>query len=534
MTIPSSGLKATDPTAPVLLRKISTGNDLLRQGRVAEAVKFGITLVEDHPSQSRAFAFAAEACSVSGDLAAALVWIDQAIQNSDDPQHKIKKAWLLSRSLRRDEIPVLAAQVAAIAGGDGRLLWQVGKLYYHHNFLPEAITQYERALAVVGDNPSWRYDLAIARFYAGQMERAEQDLNKVLEGAPQAGAVIYLRSTLGRQSLEKNHVADIENRLKMGFRKADDEAGALYALAKELEDLGEHEKSFTTLMAGAKKKRSTIQYDGSAFNAMLLEIRQVQDAKAMALPLAGHDQEGAIFIVGMPRTGTTLAERILLQSGKVKDAGELLDFGFHLTRAMQQARVARPDLSQVAATMHMDFAALGREYMQGARQMAGDSPQFIDKLPVNYMYCGLIHKALPKARIIHMVRDPLDSCYAILKTLFFNAYDFSYDLDELAEYYIAYRRMMQHWHEVLPGVILDVRYEELVTDTETQARRIYDWCGLEWNPNALAVPDKGAVFATASAAQVREPVHTRSVNSARKHADGLAPLAAKLAAAGIF
>ena len=133
-----------------------------------------------------------------------------------------------------------------------------------------------------------------------------------------------------------------------------------------------------------------------------------------------------------------------------------------------------------------------------------------------------------------MVRDPLDSCYAILKTMFFNAYDFSYDLDELAEYYIAYRRMMQHWHDVMPGVILDVRYEDLGTDTEAQARRIYDWCGLEWNPVALNVPDKQAVFATASAAQVREPVHTRSVNSSRKHADGLAPLAEKLAAAGIF
>ena len=150
------------------------------------------------------------------------------------------------------------------------------------------------------------------------------------------------------------------------------------------------------------------------------------------------------------------------------------------------------------------------------------------------MYCGLIHKALPKAKILHMVRDPLDSCYAIFKTLFFNAYDFSYDLDELADYYIAYRRMMRHWHETMPGVIQDIRYEDLVANTEAEARRIYQWCGLEWNPAALNVPDKGKVFATASAAQVREPVHTRSINSSRKHGEGLAKLIQKLAAAGIL
>lgn len=533
MSTSPNGLLAMDKSSN-LSHQISQGNALLREGRVTEAVTFGNALAEAFPDQPRALAFAAEASNVSGDLPVALFWIEKAIEIGHDPQHKIKKAWLLSRSLRRAEIPALAAQVAAQADGDGRLLWQVGKLYYHHNLLPEAIKHYERALSVVGDNPSWRYDLAIARFYAGDSDRAEQDLNQVLAVTPQAGAVIYLRSTLGRQSRESNHIADIESRLKMGFRSVEDEVGALFALAKEFEDLGEHSKSFTALMEGAKKKRGTIQYDVKAFSAMLQEIRNAQSAEAMAMPAAGCVEEGAIFIVGMPRTGTTLAERILLQSGKVRDAGELMDFGFHLTRAVERVRTASPELSPTMATLHIDFAALGRDYMQGARQMAGDSSLFIDKLPVNYLYCGLIHKALPEAKIIHMVRDPLDSCYAILKTLFFNAYDFSYDLDELAEYYITYRRMMQHWHEVLPGVILDVRYEDLVTDTETQAKRIYDWCGLEWSPDALAVPDKQAVFATASAAQVREPVHTRSINSSRKHVDGLAPLVEKLAAAGFF
>jgi len=513
----------------ILQQQLFQGSTLLRHGRLSEAVELGEAIAEAYPDQSRALAFAAEANSVNGNLPQALGWIDKAIECSDDPQHKIKKAWLLSRSLRRDEIPPLAEQVAAHAGTDGRLLWQIGKLYYHHNCLPQAIAQYERALSAVGDNTSWRYDLALARFYTGDAERAEQDLNKVLAAAPEAGAVIYLRSTLRKQCQQSNHVADIEARLKKGFAKPDDEAGALYALAKELEDLGEHAASFHALVAGADKKRRTIQYDASAFAATLREISEVQDATALAIPVESCQEEGAVFIVGMPRSGTTLAERILLQSGKVKDAGELLDFGFQLTTAVQQARSVDPALSHAAATLHVDFATLGRDYMRGARQMAGGSSRFIDKLPANYMYCGLIHRALPKAKILHMVRDPMDSCYAVFKTLFFNAYDFSYDLDELADYYIAYRRMMRHWHEVMPGVILDVRYEDLVTDTEVQAKRIYAWCGLDWNPDALNVPEKDKVFATASAAQVREPVHTRSVNSSRKHAEGLAKLVERLA-----
>ncbi len=520
--------------ASELPAQIAQGNELLRQRRFDEAVEWAHGITNAFPTQPQAFAFAAEARRLADDLPGALDAIDRAIALGSDPQHRIKKAWLLSRSYRRDEVPSLAEELSAQAGGNALLLWQIGKLYYHHNLLLEAIAHYERALALVVDHPGWRYDLAVARFYAGEAEPAEDDLRKVLAASPQAGSVIYLRSTLRRQTPERNHVADIEARLRAGFAKDEDEACALYALGKELEDLGEHERSFEALSAGAKKRRGTLNYDASAFYATLDEISEVMDAGAMSAPVAGHGEEGAIFILGMPRTGTTLAERMLLQSGKVKNAGELTDFGFLMTSAVGRVRAVEPGLSPVAASMQLDFAALGREYMRGARQMAGGNPCFIDKMPANYMYCGVIHKALPNARIIHLVRDPLDTCYAIFKTLFFNAYDFSYDQEELAEYYIAYRRLMAHWHEVMPGVILDVRYEDLVTDPEAQSRRIYEWCGLEWSPAVLDVPDKKMVFATASAAQVREPVHARSVHSSRRHVHRLAPLVERLTAAGFY
>src|SRR5690606_11344727 len=163
------------------------------------------------------------------------------------------------------EVPALAAEAADLADGNGLVLWQVGRLYYHHNLLADAVVHYERALAAAGENPSWRYDLAIARFYSGDAARAEEDLERGLAVSPQSGSLIYLRSTLGRQTAERNHVDDILGRLASGFARAEDEAGALYALAKELEDLGDYGKAFEALTAGAKKKRSTVRYDPTLF-----------------------------------------------------------------------------------------------------------------------------------------------------------------------------------------------------------------------------------------------------------------------------
>lgn len=507
---------------------------LLQRGQYADAIREGLRLAEANPEADQVAVLLSEAHNLSRDFPAALDWIDRAIELNPDPQHKLKKVWLLARAHCGAETWALMDELSLAAERDARLLWQLGKFYFNHNRLPDAVRHYERALAVAGEEiPAWRYDLAIARFYSGDAAGAERDLDALLAVTPHSGAVLYLRSTLRKQTPGDNHVDRLENLLQGGFHREEDEVGALYALAKEREDLADHDGAFAALAAGARKRRGLIDYDVSRVAAGLREIRAVMDADAIAKSHPGHDEAGAIFILGMPRTGTTLTERILLQSGKVANAGELMEFGAKLSRAMQRVREQHPSLSETQAALRIDFEALGKEYMQAARLKAGDSPLFIDKLPANFLYCGMIRKALPNARIIHLVRDPLDTCYAIYKTLFFKAYDFSYDLEELAQYYVEYRRLMQHWHEVMPGAILDVCYEDLVRDTDAQGRRLYDWCGLEWTSKALEVPESG-VFATASAAQVREPVHTRSVNSSRRHLEKLRPLVRILEDAGIL
>lgn len=518
-----------------LERQLEQGYALLQAGNVGAALDWLKILTAQQASSLPLLVFASEAHLANADPLPALDLISRAITASGGhPALKMKKARLLIQMRRRAEVETLLADIGAQAEGNGGLLWQVGSLQANCNLFEQAIALYEKARKLIGPEAGLLYDMAVSRFFSGDFEQAERDLDLMLTKAPQAGHALYLRATLKRQTRERNHSDEIEARLKAGIEDPQQEASAYYALGKELEDLGESERSFAALLAGAAKKRSTLDYDVHAELASLRAVQQAYTAEVMANATTGHDGEGAIFIVGMPRTGTTLAERMLVQSGRVQSAGELLDFGRGLAMAARARMLADPSLPSTAmASLGIDFAQLGREYLRGAREAARGAPMFIDKMPINYLYCGLIRKALPKAKIIHLVRDPLDTCYAVFKTLFFNSYHFSYDLEELADYFISYHDMMRHWHAVMPGDILDVHYEDLVTEPERESRRLFDWCGLEWHARVLETSTQKAAFATASAAQVREPVHQRSIHSALKHREGLEPLIRRLAAAGI-
>jgi hypothetical protein len=193
-----------------------------------------------------------------------------------------------------------------------------------------------------------------------------------------------------------------------------------------------------------------------------------------------------------------------------------------------------PPLRQIIAlSAQFDFAALGRDYLARCRPATGDTPRFIDKMPVNYLYCGLIRRALPNARIVHVARTPLAACYAMYKVLFLDAYPFSYDLDELAQYYIAYRRLMDHWHRTMPGIIHELPYERLVADQPGETRRLLEFCGLEWQDACLDFHLNPAASTTESAHQVRRQIYDSAANEWRNYATQLSGLRARLEAAGI-
>jgi len=194
-------------------------------------------------------------------------------------------------------------------------------------------------------------------------------------------------------------------------------------------------------------------------------------------------------------------------------------------------RLSRHALVQRSA--ELDFKELGKSYIDSSRPLTGHSPHFVDKMPLNFLYAGLLHQALPHAKIVHLVRDPMDSCYSIYKRLFQDAYPWSYDLDEIAAYYLAYRRLMTHWDTAMPGVIHRLAYEDLVTEPETSARTLLDHCDLPWQSQCLHFEQNTDATTTASASQVRQPIYTSSVGRWRDYEQQLAPLATKLREGGI-
>jgi hypothetical protein len=251
---------------------------------------------------------------------------------------------------------------------------------------------------------------------------------------------------------------------------------------------------------------------------------------------SGHPSTEPIFIVGMPRTGTTLVERILSSHPDVFAAGELTNFGLVLKRRARTPSNRVLDPETLAAGPGLDAAALGEAYVESTRPRTGRTPRFIDKMPLNFFYAALIHRALPNARILCLRRGALDACLSNYRQLFattFSYYNYTYDLLDTGRYYVEFDSLARHWREVLPATrYREVRYEDVVEHTEREARALVEFCGLDWDPACLAFHENAAPVATASSVQVRRPIYRTSLERWRKYETEIAPLKKLLEEAG--
>jgi hypothetical protein len=316
-----------------------------------------------------------------------------------------------------------------------------------------------------------------------------------------------------------------------GFRNPQDEITLCFAIAKELEDVSRYGMSFQYLKRGCDLQRRQITYDVTDDIATIDRLIQLHNHAALDSG-GGFETEECIFVLGLPRSGTTLVERIVSSHSTVHAAGELQAFPTEAIRAVQR-RTGRAvgKLDFVELALEVDPTALGHAYIGATRPQTGRKPRFVDKMPLNYLYAGLIHRALPRAPIVALAREPMDSCYAMYKTLFAGAYPFSYDLCDLGRYYAAWHRLMRHWRSLLGKSLLIVQYEDLVANQEAVSRRILEHCGLPWEDACLAFHEQKTAVTTASAVQVRRPIYSSSLGSWRHYEQELAPLAAVLSQA---
>jgi tetratricopeptide (TPR) repeat protein len=391
-----------------------------------------------------------------------------------------------------------------------------------------ALPRFTLACELEPDTVSYRYNLASCLQFSGKFGEAEVAYENAIELDPNNYRSHSSLSQLRKMTEDDNHI----ERLKALWPSLGDDSDARlhigHALAKEHEDLADYGQSFEYLQKAKAKKLEKIE-DQSASNRRLFARLHELPAKLEKASQSDCESDEPIFIVGMPRTGTTLVERILSSHSLVESAGELANFSLLVKRQLQTASNWVLDAETIDASQRLDFTKLGNDYIESTRHLTGGSAHFIDKMPLNFMYVPLIARALPKAKIICLRRNPMDTCLSNYRQLFstsFSYYNYAYSLKNTAEFYVKFHQLMDHYAVTLGDDFFQIQYESVVAEPETETRKLLAHCGLTWEAQCLEFHTNTAPVATASSVQVREKMYTRAVDRWRHYEPWLGELRA--------
>lgn len=411
----------------------------------------------------------------------------------------------------------------------------LGILLFKRGKPKDATVAWQNAINLKPTLATAHYNLGSALMQVGQLAKAQQHLEQAIRLDPQN---INYRLTHAKfapfRGIADHYLTTLEELArKPGLLSVNDRIAVQFALGAAYDGLGRHAEAFDRWLDGNALKRQQITYDETS---TLGELRRVEDVFSSDLFLkwqcVGNPTSAPIFVIGMPRSGTTLIEQILASHPQVFGAGELMHFS-NVVREAKNTFGSSAAFPELVSEMDGDnFQDLGSRYLINVKQLAADAPHITDKMPQNFIFLGLIQLALPNAPVIHVVRDAKDTCLSCFSRLFFNGQPYTYDLAELGRYYRQYQSVMKHWNRVLPpGRILNVQYEDVVNDLEGQARRILAYCGLDWDPRCLAFYETDRPVNTASVVEVRQPIYASAIGRWRLYEDSLGPLLTELDAA---
>jgi len=376
-------------------------------------------------------------------------------------------------------------------------------------------------------DPAVDYLAGLCRMHLGDDAGAEQALESALAAAPDHIPALRTLTKLRPPREGEDRIGRLQGVLSRVGEGHEDAPLLLYALFAEYDRQGDVPQAWDALQRAMTLRRAQLRYDAGAEQQLFEFLTSTRPPAAQG---EGDGGPRPVFILGQPRSGTSLLERLLGRHDGIAAGGELQDLNYQLRYCCDLAGPPWLDLPLAQRAESADFAELGRRYLERTRWRARGRAVYVDKMPANFVNVSHIVRALPQARILHMVRGPMDTCFSNLKEWFGGVYAHSYDQLEMADHFRRYRTLMAHWRALYPDRILDVRYDELVTEPERVLREIVDFLGLPAQDGLADAADRGGTVATPSAMQAREPVHRRYLDQWRRYEAYLGPLKERLGA----
>lgn len=442
----------------------------------------------------------------------------------------IELAQYCLRLNRYDRARELLQQYIPLAKLSPVYLDKAAQVYFEMGMYEDAQPLYDQALKLQPDVEIVQMHKAACAVFLGQLDEARSIYHAIIAAKPDHQRAHFALSQLDRAT-DDTHVQQMLNVARKNASTPARNIYLYYALGKEYEDLGMWDESFGYYERAGLAVKSVSSHDVSEDVELIDSI--VEACSADWLRDNANDKESdptPVFVLGLPRTGTTLTERIISSHSKVDSVGETQFLQMVLRDGTRAGNGIGITVEQIRKATSRRPESIAESYMAAVQHRLKGLPFFTEKYPENFLYLGFIAKAWPNARIVQLRRHPMDACFAMFKQSYFR---FAYTLDDLAEYYLAYDRLRRHWSNVLGSRIVEVSYEKLVGDQEQETRRLLQCLGLEFEEACLNFDTNRAPAATASAVQVREKIHTRSVEKWKRFETHLAPLLERLQQGGV-
>ncbi|NNC36951.1 MAG: sulfotransferase family protein [Acidimicrobiales bacterium] len=443
--------------------------------------------------------------------------------DADNGLYHAHRAKILSTLRRQNEAKDVADKASVLEINDAFIADTLGVVYSRCGYHEQAIPLFEKAVAFDPNQANYHYNLGASAQFIGDFKKAKTAYRNTLDLDPGFYRARSSLISLSKQTEDDNQLDALITNFKAAGNDADAQLQLGHAIAKTLEDLRRHPESLDWLLNAKKAKRQQLRYDRDAGAALFTAAKTT--APLERDPKSSASKGAPIFVVGLPRTGTTLVDRILSSHADVISAGELNRFAELIKEKAGTTSNLVMDAETFEKAPSLDLSEIGKAYVETTKGLARGAQHMVDKMPLNFFYAGLIHQALPNARIIGLRRGAMDSCLSNFRQLFstqYSFYNYTFDLEDTALFYRGFDDLMAHWRETLPADrFMEVRYEDIVFDQENQTRRLLGFCDLPWDEACMRFHENKAPVSTASSVQVRQPLYAGSIGRWKKYGDKL-------------